>query len=215
MVEKGNNNNYQMPQGKYESLLSAGTKEFAMHPYAEASTERITKESGISKGLLFHYFGSKSQFYLCCLRESMELLMSGEDTDMNAQDFYGVLFGTMSQKMSLCRAYPLQTRLVNIASKESAVEIAQQKNMILMEYGKTMQERSAMILTKAINNLAIKNPTDPFVEKGLELYTRSIVNMYLQMYQNTPEMFFENEAQIQEQMRHYIDLMLDGIRARR
>ncbi|QGH33301.1 TetR family transcriptional regulator [Gracilibacillus salitolerans] len=45
-------------------ILNAALKEFAMEGFDEASTNVIAKESGISKGLMFHYVNSKKDLFL-------------------------------------------------------------------------------------------------------------------------------------------------------
>ena len=47
---------------KQERILSAAMKEFKAG-YKNASTDNIVREAGISKGLLFHYFGTKERLY--------------------------------------------------------------------------------------------------------------------------------------------------------
>lgn len=49
---------------KRERILNAALAEFARKPYADASTNSIVAAAGISKGILFHYFGSKKNLYL-------------------------------------------------------------------------------------------------------------------------------------------------------
>ena len=44
-------------------MINAGLKLFAQNGYHHASTDEIVKEAKISKGLLFHYFGSKAGYY--------------------------------------------------------------------------------------------------------------------------------------------------------
>ena len=48
---------------KQQKILNAAYKEFAEQGYAKASTNRIVKDAGISKGLLFYYFNSKRELY--------------------------------------------------------------------------------------------------------------------------------------------------------
>jgi AcrR family transcriptional regulator len=48
---------------KQQLILRAALDEFASHDYALASTNTIVKRAGISKGLLFHYFGDKAGLY--------------------------------------------------------------------------------------------------------------------------------------------------------
>ena len=61
-----------LPGEKKDKILSAGIREFSQKSYNDAGTDRITEQCQISKGILFHYFGSKKKFYLYCLEKSME-----------------------------------------------------------------------------------------------------------------------------------------------
>jgi len=58
-----------VPPGKRERIIRAAVEEFAERGYEIASTNAITARAGISKGLLFHYFGSKKNLYMYVLRE--------------------------------------------------------------------------------------------------------------------------------------------------
>jgi len=49
--------------------MRAAVEEFAERGYEMASTNAITARAGISKGLLFHYFGSKKNLYVHVLKE--------------------------------------------------------------------------------------------------------------------------------------------------
>ena len=62
-VSKGNLEKFlNLDQEKQDRIVSAAMKEF-QYGYKKANTEAITKEAGISKGLLFYYFGTKEQLY--------------------------------------------------------------------------------------------------------------------------------------------------------
>jgi len=47
---------------KQERILNAAMAEF-LNGYKKASTDNIVREAGISKGILFHYFGTKENLY--------------------------------------------------------------------------------------------------------------------------------------------------------
>lgn len=55
------------------TLIAAAVREFAASGYRAASTNTIVEAAGVSKGLLFHYFGDKKGLYLeavqTCLTE--------------------------------------------------------------------------------------------------------------------------------------------------
>jgi AcrR family transcriptional regulator len=51
-----------------EQLLELGLRLFGSRPYDDISIEEIAQLAGMSKGLLYHYFPSKRDFYVACLR---------------------------------------------------------------------------------------------------------------------------------------------------
>ena len=51
-----------LEEEKRERILNAAMHEF-LNGYKNASTDNIVREAGISKGLLFHYFGTKEKLY--------------------------------------------------------------------------------------------------------------------------------------------------------
>jgi len=53
-----------LPLDKKKRIIEGALREFAASGYETASTNRIVEEVGISKGSLFHYFGSKEELWL-------------------------------------------------------------------------------------------------------------------------------------------------------
>ncbi|TNE87001.1 MAG: TetR/AcrR family transcriptional regulator [Deltaproteobacteria bacterium] len=51
-----------------DQLIALGVQLFANKPYDEVVIEDLAAAAGASKGLLYHYFGSKKAFYLACVR---------------------------------------------------------------------------------------------------------------------------------------------------
>ncbi len=56
-------------------LLELGLKLFSARNYSEVSIDDIAREAGVSKGLLYHYFGGKRAFYVACVREAAARLL--------------------------------------------------------------------------------------------------------------------------------------------
>jgi AcrR family transcriptional regulator len=61
-------------QERREQLLDLGLRLFGSKPYDEISIEEIAHLAGMSKGLLYHYFPSKRDFYVACLRAASQQL---------------------------------------------------------------------------------------------------------------------------------------------
>lgn len=56
-----------MPRGEREVLiLDAATEEFGLQGYAYASIDRVAGQAGISKQMVYNYFGSKARLYVAC-----------------------------------------------------------------------------------------------------------------------------------------------------
>lgn len=199
-----------LPEAKKSSILESGIAEFSHKSYADASTDEITKNCGISKGLLFHYFGSKKEFYLFCLARSLEKLVAATPVPEH-DSFYGIIFSVMDEKFRLCREYPDEMRLVNMASREAGGEVTDGKNKIFTEYlAKTTME-SVKVMARAVEALPLKNPSETKAVEALTLYVNAVINKYLLMYREKPDEFFEKSDVIKAEMKEYINLMLYGV----
>ena len=197
---------------KKELILSAGMKEFSQKPYKEASTDSITKACGISKGLLFHYFGSKKEFYFFCLERAMEKLTAQAQSKEEANDFYDILFSSMDQKFALCIHYYDEMHMVNMASRDAATEIVQQKAEMMQKYAIQIKMKSAETIRRALQTLNFKHDENlQMTVEGISLYINAVLNKYLIQYQTTPDAFFQNRDAIKSEMKQYLDMMLFGI----
>ena len=200
-----------LPEDKQELILSTGIKAFAQNSYKDVSTDYITKACGISKGILFHYFGSKKDYYLFCLEKSMQRLIGSKDP-ITGNDFYSILFDSMNRKMAQCMVYKDEMHMVNMASRDPSVDVAEGKDEILRRYRTVMQLRSAQTLQRAMTKLELKKSVNrQTAAEGLQLYTNAVLNKYLLQYQQAPDRFFENSDTIKAEMKRYLDLMLYGI----
>ena len=197
---------------KKELILSAGMKEFSQKPYKEASTDSITKACGISKGLLFHYFGSKKEFYFFCLERAMEKLTAQAQSKEEANDFSDILFSSMDQKFALCIHYYDEMHMVNMASRDAATEIVQQKAEMMQKYAIQIKMKSAETIRRALQTLHFKHDENlQMTVEGISLYINAVLNKYLIQYQTTPDAFFQNRDAIKSEMKQYLDMMLFGI----
>jgi TetR/AcrR family transcriptional regulator len=51
------------------AILDAAEREFAQHGLEAARTEEIAARSGVTKGMIYHYFGSKEKLYEAALKQ--------------------------------------------------------------------------------------------------------------------------------------------------
>jgi len=64
-----------------EQLLVLGMELFAGSSYETVSIDEIARRAGMSKGLLYHYFGGKKDFYIATMRFAAGRLLDAIQTD--------------------------------------------------------------------------------------------------------------------------------------
>ena len=200
-----------LPTDKQEMILTVGIKEFSHKGYNDVKTDTITQKCGISKGRLFHYFGSKKDFYIYCLEKAMDRLTE-KTHQPESTDFYEILFENMGRKIAVCMKYKDEMLMVNMASRDASGEIALEKVQVMSKYMAYIQGQSMEMLSTAVSALQIRQGADKNkVVQGLYIYINGVINKYLIAYQNTPDKFFENSEQIKIEIKEYMDIMLYGV----
>lgn len=66
---------------RHAQLLGGARELFAVHAFDELSTAEIARRLGVSKGLLFHYFGTKRGLYVATVRAAVDELMAVTEPD--------------------------------------------------------------------------------------------------------------------------------------
>ncbi|MEA4806711.1 TetR/AcrR family transcriptional regulator [Acetobacterium wieringae] len=195
---------------KQVAIIQSGITEFSKKSYMDASTDEITKSCGISKGLLFHYFGNKKNFYLYCLEVALKRLL----TDIPTPDqtgFYEMIFSYADEKFKLCEKYPSEMHLVNMAAREMSAKVLNEKNELIVRYMISTREKSQQLMEKAIAALELKEINIEKLKDAITIYLGAIINRYLERYKENPKLFFEHSAEIKTEIKEYLDFMLNGV----
>src|ERR1700761_1882537 len=61
-------------------LLRLGIDLFAARAYDEVSIDELARSAGVSKGLLYHYFPTKRDFYIATVQEASKQLLELTET---------------------------------------------------------------------------------------------------------------------------------------
>jgi AcrR family transcriptional regulator len=108
---------------KQQRILHAALEEFSAHDYAAASTNAIVEAADISKGLLFHYFGSKEGLFAYLFAWSNELLFDEilSHATLAEGDYFDLSAHFLQAKLAATLRYPLETRfyLRALAAKDT------------------------------------------------------------------------------------------------
>lgn len=95
---------------KKQRIVIAALEEFATKDYSQASTNVIVTKAGISKGLLFHYFGDKAGLFGYLQTYVVQLLVSKilEQANFEGGEVFEVLKQTTEVKLRITARYPLE-----------------------------------------------------------------------------------------------------------
>lgn len=117
-----------LPEARQEDkrlrILNAALAEF-MNGYEKASTEAIVKNAGVSKGLLFHYFGSKKELFQYAYEYAVQTVAREVFAliDPAEGDFLNRLRQVALLKLELMRKHPMIFEFVNRATAFSDEDI--------------------------------------------------------------------------------------------
>ena len=90
------------------AILNAALKEFTSCGYENASTNRIAKEAGISKALMFHYVSNKKELFLTVFDFFTDLLQRQyyDLIDYSEKDIFRRLWQSYLLQLNLLQKYP-------------------------------------------------------------------------------------------------------------
>ncbi len=127
---------FDLKKEKQDRMINAALKVFSMGGYKHASTDDIVAEAGISKGLLFHYFGSKLGLYGFLYDYSvrfMKLELTG-GVSSTERDYFEIRRQMEYAKMQVLKNYPYMQQFLDRCRLEDVSEalmaIERQKNVL-------------------------------------------------------------------------------------
>lgn len=112
---------FDVKKEKQDAIINAALKVFAENGYRKASTDVIVKEAGISKGLLFHYFISKSGVYEFIYDYSVKYMMLELTNAVNKKetDFFAIQRMIEACKTRVMKNYPYMQQFLSGAKYET------------------------------------------------------------------------------------------------
>jgi AcrR family transcriptional regulator len=115
-----------VPRAERESqIVAAAIAEFAVRGYANASMIEIARQAGISKPLIYQYFGSKDGLFLACLHGvSAGLLRRLEDAELEVDDTVASRIHPLRAVFEALEPQPHAWRMLFDPSMPSTGEIA-------------------------------------------------------------------------------------------
>lgn len=117
---------FDLKKEKQDRILNGALKVFAGSGFKHASTDEIVAEAGISKGLLFHYFGSKLGLYgfLCEYASRYVLVELKASLRGGETDYFRLQKILLETELTITRQFPFMLLFLERAKTEQDKEAA-------------------------------------------------------------------------------------------
>lgn len=180
---------FDLKKEKQDRMINAALKIFALQGYRHASTDDIVKEASISKGLLFHYFGSKQGLYRFVYDYSTKFMNLELRTCVNGSETNLLELEKQIEfaKMHILKGYPYMQQFLNRAAVEDCPEAAE----FVAEKKNTLEETYRTIYSQ-VNVSRFPQGVDPEkFRKMVELTIKGLMSERLQDVSFDPEAMYE------------------------
>jgi len=200
-----------LSDAKKEKIIKSSMEVFAEKGYVNASTNDIIKKAGISKGILFHYFGNKKNLYLYVLDRTLEIAVEKISTGNGtaSPDLFERISATGMMKLRLALEEPLNYRMIFttfINTPDPIKEAVQDRYKKL--YGVAMK-----MFFDGLDLSKIRSGVDP--NKAIEvilLFLEGYQAKYIEAWKNiSADEALASMDKLMEESRVYFDILKKGI----
>ena len=164
-----------LPQEKQDRIVYAAMNLFGEVGYKKAYISEIAAASGISKALVFHYFGSKKGLYSYLVYYTGKIVMTEaqHERDTAGKDFFDRAITTVKFRLSIKSRYPAMNIFMESVYNETEDEVAADIDR-LKAIATDMHSKVELAPGEAGS---FKNGVDPVLVVGLvEKYTEGVVH---------------------------------------
>jgi len=115
-----------LPQEKQNRIVDAAMSLFGEVGYKKAYISEIAAASGISKALVFHYFGSKKGLYSYLVYYTGKIMMTEaqQARDTANKDFFERAAVTIRFRLTIKNRYPAMNTFIDSVFNEDEPEVA-------------------------------------------------------------------------------------------
>ncbi len=190
---------FDLKKEKQDRMINAALKIFAANGYRHASTDDIVTEAGISKGLLFHYFGSKIGLYTFLYDYSVRFMKLELTTGVSstASDYFEIRKQIEFAKMQVLKNYPYMQRFLERCAAENVSEALaateEQQGVIWELYNNLKNQADRSLFSSGVSFEKLDTMLDYTISGLMAAYTAEA--------SFRPEAFYEEAVSYLDMMR--------------
>ncbi|MEM1130294.1 MAG: TetR family transcriptional regulator [Pseudomonadota bacterium] len=146
--------------GTRAAILQAALEEFSEMGHHGARVDRIAERAGVSKPMIYDYFGDKDAIYAAALREAYVQIRAGEkDLSLDLDDPEGAVRLLLQFTMDHFRENPWFIRMLNTENLLGAKTIGQIED--ISELQSVLLDRLRLILRRGAEDGIFRSNVDP------------------------------------------------------
>ncbi|HEX2946857.1 MAG TPA: TetR/AcrR family transcriptional regulator [Clostridia bacterium] len=200
-----------LPEEKKEKIIRACMEVFAEKGFEGASTNEIVQKAGISKGILFHYFGNKKDLFLYILDKTLDKAVNELNSylDPLPSDIFERIAITGMMKLKMALEQPLVYKLIYI----TFVNTPDSLKAAVQERYKKLYDIALPMIYNGIDYSRVRDGVDP--QKAIEvlvLFMEGFQAQYLEAYKNlTAEQSLLLLDKLKSDSIEYMEILKKGI----
>lgn len=183
---------FDLKKEKQDRMINAALKIFAINGYKHASTDDIVVQAGISKGLLFHYFGSKLGLYEFLYDYSVRFmkLELTRGVSENITDYFEIRKQVEMSKMQVLKNYPNMQQFLDRSKSETVEEAV----LAIKDQRGVLSEVYTDLYNRADKTLFAENVEFEKLHTMLEYTIRGLTIEHFQDPSFNPETLYDEIA---------------------
>lgn len=188
---------FDLAREKQDRMINGAIEVFAKNGYKHSATDDMVKAVGVSKGLWFHYFGSKEGIYIFVYDYSVKYMMLelSAVVDERVTDYFEMVRQIEQVKMRVRKTYPYMPEFLRQAEYESDAAVTQKTAQVRQVYRERMES--------LFKNTEIENVSDRARRERIKKMLTYSIEGIAREKQGT-----DSDA-VYREIRTYIDLMRD------
>lgn len=199
-----------LSEEKRQLIFDVALKEFAENGYAKASTNNIVNEAGISKGILFHYFGSKKKLCIYVMEKGISTLLA-ELRSYGPYEYEDIIKRVTcfsKRKVRLTIKYPQIQKLFIKLMVENPKDIEAELNAIIAKlYSEVMPDFTTNLdISELRENVDLKKAIEMVM-----MISESLSKKYLAIYKDDFESMYKDMDKIYTEYMEFMEILKQGI----
>lgn len=192
---------FDLAREKQNRMINGAIEVFAKNGYKHAATDEMVKAVGVSKGLWFHYFGSKEGIYVFTYDYCVKymLLEISALVDESEKDYFELIRRIEQAYIRAGRNYPYMREFLKTAEYESEESVVEKTS----EARKLYKERMDGFMKDAV----VGNISDKARRERIKKMTEYTIDGIISEKQRSGA----DPDAVYREVKNYIELMRDMV----